>query len=389
VRVAPDLFGWHSRGVPIDLRYRYTPRPAADKSSLNISVNNDFVQAIGIPAQSGVGSNLNRWVSRFLPDPSTTARRTIYIPPHLLASQAQLRFHFYYEMAKTGECQGTFVDNVQGAIDPRSTIDLSSYPHYMAMPDLAAFSTSGFPFTRLADLSQTAVVLPDRPSDVDYSMYFALMGRMGDSTGYPVTGVTVTHAGNVDKFASKDLIVIGAPANQPLFEKWKQFMPYSRADQASTFPVSDIAFRLVDWWKGAAHQEVRTPKRGEISLTNDNSGAFMMGFESPLESDRSVVAIVMSDSMAAYDITRALMDPDLVSRIQGGLDVIHGKTITPLSNGDTYYIGSLPPVQYLRWAMAEHPWMLILFGALAAMILAALMYRTLRAIAARRLKDGA
>lgn len=388
VRVAPDLFGWHSRGVPIDLRYRYTPRPAADKSSLNISVNNDFVQSIRIPAQSGVGSDFSRWISRFLPDPSTSARRTVYVQPHLLASQAQLRFHFFYEIPKTGECQGTLVDNVEGSIDPRSTIDLSSYPHYMAMPDLAAFSTSGFPFTRMADLSRTAVVLPDRPSAVDYSMYFALMGRMGDSTGYPVTGVAVTHADAVDKYEDKDLIVIGAPADQPLFEKWKRYMPYSRTDQASTFPVSDIAFKLVDWWRGSAPKDTRVPKRGDISLTNDNSGALMMGFESPLKSDRSVVAIVMSDSNAAYDITRALMDPDLVSRIQGGLDVIHGKSITPVSNGDTYYIGSLPPVQYLRWAMSEHPWMLILCGAVAAMLLAALMYRTLRGIASRRLRDG-
>lgn len=389
VRVAPDLFGWHSRGVPVDLRYRYTPRPAPDKSSLNVSVNNDFVQAIRIPAQSAVVSDLSRWFSRFLPDPSTTERRTVYIPPHLLASQAQLRFHFYYEMPKTGECAGAFIDNVEGAIDPRSTIDLSTYPHYMAMPDLAAFSTSGFPFTRMADLSQSAVVLPDQPSAIDYGMYFDLMGRMGDSTGYPVSGVVVTRAEQVDKFADKDLLVIGSPTNQPLFEKWKSFMPYSRTDQASTFPISDIAFRLVDWWRGAEHQEVRAPKRGEVSIVNDNSGSLMMGFESPLSSKRSVVAIVMSDSRASYDITRALMDPDLVSRFQGGLDVIHGRTVTPVSNGETYYIGSLPPVQYLRWAMAEHPWVLIICGAIAAVLFAALMYRTLRGIAARRLRDDA
>ncbi|RKP47766.1 cellulose biosynthesis cyclic di-GMP-binding regulatory protein BcsB [Pararobbsia silviterrae] len=388
VRVAPDLFGWHSRGVPIDLRYRYTPRPVADKSSLNISVNNDFVQAIRIPAQTAVGSDLSRWVSRFLPDPSTTARRTVYVPPHLLASQAQLRFHFYYEIPKTGECQGTYVDNVEGAIDPGSTIDLSSYPHYMALPDLAAFSTSGFPFTRMADLSQTAVVLPDHAGALDYSMYFALMGRMGDSTGYPVSGVNVTHAESVDADADKDLIVIGAPANQPLFEKWKSHMPFSRTGQASTFPVSDIAFRLVDWWRGAGH-EAHAVKRGDLSLINDNSGALMMGFESPLRSERSVVAIVMSDANTSYDITRALMDPDLVSQIQGGLDVIHGKTITPVSNGEIYYVGQLPPIQYLRWAMSEHPWMLVICGALAAVLLAALMYRTLRGIAIRRLKDDA
>jgi cellulose synthase operon protein B len=388
VRIAPDLFGWHSPGVPLDLHYRYTPRPRADKSSLNVSVNDAFVQAIRIPAQSAVVSGLSRWFSRFLPDPSTTARRTVFVPAHLLASQAQLRFHFYYEIAKTGDCAGTFVDNVQGAIDPASTIDLSSYPHYMALPDLAAFSTSGFPFTRLADLSESAVVLPEHPTLTDYSMYFALMGRMGESTGYPVSGVTLAAAADVERVADKDLIVLGAPDNQPLYRSWAKSMPYSYANGVSTYPVSDIALKLVDWWRGASSRVARPLPRGELSVTNDSSGAFMMGFESPLRAGRSVVALVASDADRAGDIERALMDPDLVSQIQGGFDTVRGVTITPISNGNTYYVGRLPPAQYLRWILYEHPWLLVIFGALAALLIAVLMYRGLRRIAARRLEEG-
>ena len=37
-------------GVPIDLGYRYTVRPALDRSTLNINVNNGFVQSLRIPA---------------------------------------------------------------------------------------------------------------------------------------------------------------------------------------------------------------------------------------------------------------------------------------------------------------------------------------------------
>jgi hypothetical protein len=25
----PDLFGWRNKGIPIDLKYRYTPRPTS------------------------------------------------------------------------------------------------------------------------------------------------------------------------------------------------------------------------------------------------------------------------------------------------------------------------------------------------------------------------
>ncbi len=52
LRVPPDLFMWHTKGAPIDLRYRYTVRPLRDRSSLNISVNDGFVQSLPIPAES-------------------------------------------------------------------------------------------------------------------------------------------------------------------------------------------------------------------------------------------------------------------------------------------------------------------------------------------------
>ncbi len=106
VRVAPDLFGWQRRGVPLDLRYRYTPRPAADTSSLDVSVNDAFVASLRIPAQPAAGSGPGRWFSRWLPfdrrppDTPNTARHTVYVPAQLLASQAQLRFPFQLRVAE-------------------------------------------------------------------------------------------------------------------------------------------------------------------------------------------------------------------------------------------------------------------------------------------------
>jgi hypothetical protein len=44
-------------------------------------------------------------------------------------------------------------------------------------------------------------------------------------------------------------------------------------------------------------------------------------------------------------------------------------------------------MHYMRWALSSHPILLVLGGLFAALIIAALFYRTLRAIAARRLRD--
>jgi hypothetical protein len=385
LRVAPDLFTWRSKGVPVDLRYRFTARPAPDRSTLNISVDNTFVQSLRIPAQSASMLDLGRYLNRLLPDHTAPAQREIYIPPHLLVSQAQLRFHFYYDMPKTGECQGQVLDNVRGEIDPNSTIDLSSFPHYMALPDLAAFANSGFPFTRMADLSQTAVILPTHPNPGDYSLYLMAMGRMGASTGYPVTGVTIGAPDAMARYADKDLLVLGAPGQQPLLTTWEKSMPFSSDDDARRWQLSNASFRIMSWWYGD-RGGVRTAGRADLSLVSASGDAILTGFESPLRKGRSVVALIGAAGQSDADLTSALLDPGLVSQIQGALTVVRGRMLEVVSNGDVYYVGRLSPIQYLRWVLSVHPLLLLSGGLIAALIIAAFFYRLLRAIAARRLQ---
>ncbi|MCC8404097.1 cellulose biosynthesis cyclic di-GMP-binding regulatory protein BcsB [Paraburkholderia sp. MMS20-SJTN17] len=386
MRVPPDLFMWHTRGAPIDLRYRYTVRPARDRSSLNISVNNGFVQALPIPARAASIFELSRYFNLVMSDGTAEARRNIRIPPLLMTPRTQLRLHFYYDITNTGECAGRMLQNVVGAIDPNSSIDLSSFPHYMALPDLAAFANSGFPFTRMADLSETAVVLPDDADASDYSLYLLTMGRMGESTGFPVTGVSVTHAADIDRFADKDLLVFGAPGKQPLLQRWSKSMPFASDGAAHTFELTDLVFKLRDWWHGERGVE-RAPARADLTMVSSNGAALLTGFESPLQRGRSAVALISAAGQSDADLSAALLDADVLPKIQGAMAVIHGRDVTITSNGTAYYVGRLSPQEYLRWALSSHPLLLLFGGVLAALILAGLCYRTLRAIASRRLKD--
>jgi cellulose synthase operon protein B len=386
LRVPPDLFMWQTKGVPIDLAYRYTVRPAPDRSSLNISVNNGFVQSLRIPAVSSSTFDLGQYFSRVMPDRTVAARREIYLPPLLLTPRAQLRLHFYYDIPKTGECTGRVLDNVVGAIDPNSTIDVSSFPHYMALPDLAAFANGGFPFTRLADLSQTAVILPNDAGSADYSLFLLEMGRMGASTGYPATGVTVASSDQVDQFADKDLLILGSPGRQPLLQRWAKSMPFSGDGDARTFQLTDVAYKVVDWWHGP-HGVERSPARADLSLVSSSGDALITGFESPLKQGKSAVALVSAAGQSDADLSAALLDNDLLPDIQGAMAVIHGRTVTVTSNGEAYYVGHLSPMHYMQWALSSHPLLLVLSGLAAALIIAALFYRALRAIAARRLRD--
>jgi hypothetical protein len=385
LHLPPDIFAWRTNGVPLHLIYRFTPRPTADKSTLNFSINDNFVASLRIPTYAAGGITLGALTGSVSADGTAARAVDLDIPAYLLPSQSQLQFHYYYDYVKNGACRDVLLDNVRGAIDPNSTIDLSSFPHYIAMPDLAAFGNAGFPFTRMADLSETAAVLPDSPTAMDYGNYLSVMGRMGASTGYPALGITVTRAADVKSASSKDLLLIGSPSDQSLFQTWADSMPFSANASTDTFNVSNFSFGLLDWWHGTDRSALG-PRHAKLSLSGGSGDGIVMGFESPLNNGRSVVAVVGSTQQSSTDLMNSLMDSDLVKQIQGGLAVVHGRTVNSIASGDVYYVGSLPPLEYLRWALSAHPLLLALAGLILAIIVAALLYRGLRGIAARRLK---
>ncbi|RYF74542.1 MAG: cellulose biosynthesis cyclic di-GMP-binding regulatory protein BcsB, partial [Comamonadaceae bacterium] len=247
----PDLFAWRQSGIPVDLRYRYTPRPNADKSTLNISVNQQFLRSLPLHSvnHEQLGT-LDRLIDKVLPStPSGPEREKFNIPLFKLPSQSQLQMHYYYDVVKQGACKDVPLDNVRGTVEADSTIDISGFPHFMAMPDLAAFGNAGFPFTRMADLSESAVVMPDKMGVQEVGTYLGLMGIMGRVTGFPALGVTVTQAAQVDRLADKDLLVISSGGDtQPLLKQWASAIPAALQGDAKSFQMADFAQRVLRWW---------------------------------------------------------------------------------------------------------------------------------------------
>ena len=379
LRLPPDLFALRDKGVPVDLKYRYTPRPSNDKSTLNVNVNRDFLQSIPLKSVEQLGGS-DSLVSKLLSDETLPADKRMQIPLFMLPPRSQMQLHYYYDYLKQGECRDVIIDNVRGAIDPDSTIDISGYSHFMAMPNLAAFDQAGYPFTRLADLSETAVVLPENPTARDYSAYLTLVGRLGESTGYPATAVTVTGANQIDAQRDKDLIVIGSGKNQPLLTKWAQYMPGNIEGVDKRFVMSDLVYRLSGWGNPPARREA-------ITLSSDGSDAILAGFESPLQPGRSVVVAAGNRPEGLDDVVNALLvSENDAHRIEGSLAIIRGKQVDSVVADQTYYAGKLEPLEYAAWYFSRHPVMFLLACLAGAALLASLLFLSLRKRAKRRLK---
>ncbi len=386
VRVPPDLFGWREKNVPIDLRYRYTPQPTSVNSALLFNVKDQFVKSIPLFALERIEGG-DKLRAEVLPDESLPMRAHLDVPLDQLKSRSQLQFRYMYDYIKQGECRDIIVDNVRGMIEPESTIDISGYPHFIAMPDLRAFSEAGYPYTRLADLSETAVVLGENAGPAEYSTYLAVLGRMGESTGYPAVGVTVTHAAQVEAQSAKDLLVIATGTDQPLIKTWAARIP-GAYETGARFSVSDLVYRVADWFHLDPREDKRVA-RTAMSYTSAGVSAIVAGFESPLADKRSVVLIASNKPEGLATAVAALQGGEGYDKtIQGSLSVIRGKQVDALVGDQTYYVGELPLLKRIDWWISSvlpgYTLLKLLIIVLAWLVVLFVVVRVLRALLRRQ-----
>lgn len=381
LNLPPDLFSWREDGVPLTLKYRYTPQERSNNSSIMVSLNDTLIKAEPLPSIENLNNSI---VSRLTGGDDTISREAhVYLPLNAAALQSRLQLRYMFDYLKQGECGDIIIDNMRGSIDPESTLDFSGYDHFMAMPNLGVFKDSGFPFTRLADLSQTAVVLADQPSAEDVSAYLSVLGRFGESTGYPATGVSVIHAAQIASAADKDILVMSSGSDQPLLKQWADRLPISGNAQQQGFELSDLAFRLRDWMSPDPDENQRRA-RVAMAFSSDVRSTFLTGFESPLHKGRSVVLISSGQPGGMSDVARALSSSD---KVQGSLVVVRGDSVEALVAEQKYYVGDLGPLKYVQWLMSRNVLWLLLVVAVGVVLVTGVAYLTLRSLAKRRLEQ--
>ncbi|WP_420224956.1 cellulose biosynthesis cyclic di-GMP-binding regulatory protein BcsB [Pigmentiphaga litoralis] len=378
----PDLFAWRERAVPVRLNYRYTPRPARDKSTLNVAVDGAFVSALPILTAAVTD---NPATGTAVTDGTLVATGKVNVPLAMITPQSQLQLNYFYDYTKKNECEDVLIDNMRGAIAEDSTIDLTGSPHFIAMPDLNAFRNSGFPFTRLADLSQTGVVLAGNAGQPEIGAYLTLLGRMGASTGYPATDVTVVRADQVDSVSNKDLLVISAGRDQALLKTWSSSLPFG-LEGSKRYTLSDLVYRVMGWL-GSGMRPAERDARIDMAVASDSTDAVFAGFESPVSNGRSVVVMSSNRADGLLDAVNALMtqDADPQNQIRGGLAIVRGTKVDSLVDQPTYHVGRLPPLMGLQWYLSQNPLMLGLFAFVGIGLLAGVAYLALRSVARRRL----
>ncbi len=389
LQLPPDLFVWKTDGIPLTLKYRYTVPADFNQSKLNLSINEAYVSTFALNGMPDTKSAPLRWWDRMSKQRGEMPiTQKLALPTGPFSANSQLRFQFWFERPVADECKITFPD-VSAGVDQDSFIDLSKIPHYMAMPNLAAFINSGFPFTRMADLSETTVVMPDNPTDTDAHNLLEILGRIGDSTGYPTLRLNVIKASDVEKYADTDIFILGSVDNQPLYTKWEKHLPVGTEAKNRRFWMTDWLMRRMPGMLRPNPVRTDLPAAADLSVHPASGSVILMGFESPLKAKRSVVAVLADEPGDVGLLTKAWKDPALVKLFQGSVVLVEEGKITSLAGNQGYYVGKLPLMTALRWFFANSP-ILLAFVLLGFAVLVGLLARILlRWHTRRRLQNQA
>lgn len=294
----------------------------------------------------------------------------------------QLRFDFEY----MNPMPGGSVDNcitfqpVQNhvVIGDDSTIDFSKYYHFIPMPDLRAFANAGFPFSRMADLSQTITVMPKAPNEAQMETLLNTVGFISAQTGFPAINLTVTDDGSTIQGKDADIMIIGGIPDKLKDDKQIDLLVQATESWVKT-PMRQTPF------PGIVPDESDRAAETRSTLTSSGAMAAVIGFQSPYNDQRSVIAL-LADSPRGYEMLNdAVNDSGKRATMFGSVAVIRESGINSLRVGDVYYVGHLPWFERLWYALANHPILLAVLAAISVILLAWVLWRLLRIISRRRL----
>ncbi|WP_337023593.1 MULTISPECIES: cellulose biosynthesis cyclic di-GMP-binding regulatory protein BcsB [unclassified Pantoea] len=382
LNLPPDLFLVRARGIDMDLIYRYTSPIQQDGSRLAVHLNNQFMQDYPLTPKYTAGQQIMRIpLMQGLQD----SNRQLTIPALRLGVVNQLRFSFDYANTfiggtADGRCETVTAVGHHVVIDDNSSIDFSGYRHYIEMPSLGAYANAGFPYSRYADLAQTLVLVQPKPANGEVSTMLNALGAIGAQTGYPALRVQMSDDWNQAKDKDADLLMIGG-IPQDLQDDKKINLLADAARSWINMPSRPIT---------AQNIPVSASDRAVESQTGIRSRGPMgaiVGFQSPFNDQRSVVAL-LADSPRGWDLlNNALLDSGKRAAVFGSATVVRESGVTSVRVGDTYFVGHLPWWERLWNLLATHPVWLAICAVVVVILFALMAWRLMRMVSRRRLAE--
>lgn len=285
-RAVPDeQFG---SGNSMILRYSYGPQINA-KTSL-IEVRLDDVVLVGKRLTSVNGG--------------TQESLKVDLPGNLIKPTSKLQVDFRLDARERRSCSRVTDQQLWGTLHSDTNFTLKRTLTAM-LPDLTLLR-SGFPFAVPQDLSQTTLVVPEKPSNRDLLTLLELSSRLGR--------LTKAESVQLQAYTVNSLPLEQRKANHLVGIGTREAFPFPEVFTANGFALQDVFGR--QW------------RQSEVQTAPDQDGVIKEVI-SPWNSERVLMALSGQTETGLDQVQNLLRQDPLFFQLQGDTALISAQTVNP------------------------------------------------------------
>jgi hypothetical protein len=355
----PNMFRSGYTTIPVDLMLSSSNRKGRYLSKIVTYINGVLFSTM----------KLDKNAEDLATQKMTNHRFRLEIPTKNITGKDNLTFEFTFSDADFVSCPIKPVyDEI--TIAPNSAIDLASMPEFIELANLSYFAYTAFPFTKLADLSDTVVALSNDPSQIEIQTMLDVLGNIGNKSGYPATGFTFATIAQATKVKDKNLLLIGSDAKlAPALGAWSDALPVNFAQKSQPWP--NIGYDYVARWKDWGLLSAKLEDKSSIV-------GYFTEFQHPANGDHSILLMSSNNDAGLQSIKNALGSWDKSKDFIGDVSLISntGK-VTSFQILKKYPFGTLPAQVIGLRLMSHNPWISVLAAFIFALLFGALGFRRL------------
>ncbi len=371
-RAAPDLFLWDGDAIPVNLHYRFPSESWIDENNsfLNVTLNGTFLRNLTV---NKVGLLESAW--HRLGGDARQEQYTLKLEPYLIYGDNQLALYFNIKPKADAPCGVLLNNNIKSRIEEDSWIDLSHTRHFTMLPNLSYFVGASFPFSRLADFSQTTLLLPEAPGDAEIATLLDMAARAGNATGVPLVQNQVLFGlpnggTNLTRLQHSDVLAVSTMQHSAFTQQMLAGTAYQTSGNTLGVKEPTTVDKLRGWLTGDWSRQQLDADR---YFSSNEAWRGFVSYRSPWSADRLVVMTVATSDQQLLRLHDDLNSARINAGIRGDTAIITDENgIRSFRVGPQFPSGEMPWYMMVVWYANQHSVLM----ALAALLLSALIGST-------------
>lgn len=368
-RAAPDLFLWDGDAIPVNLHYRFPSESWIDENNsfLNVTLNGTFLRNLTV---NKVGLLESAW--HRLGGDARQEQYTLKLEPYLIYGDNQLALYFNIKPKADAACGVLLNNNIKSRIEEDSWIDLSHTRHFTMLPNLSYFVGASFPFSRLADFSQTTLLLPEAPGDAEIATLLDMAARAGNATGVPLVQNQVLFGlpnggTNLTRLQHSDVLAVSTMQHSAFTQQMLAGTAYQTSGNTLGVKEPTTVDKLRGWLTGDWSRQQLDADR---YFSSNEAWRGFVSYRSPWSADRLVVMTVATSDQQLLRLHDDLNSARINAGIRGDTAIITDENgIRSFRVGPQFPSGEMPWYMMVVWYANQHSVLM----ALAALLLSALI----------------